>query len=490
MGTTIGLDLGTSGVKALLLSEDGVVLGEAVAALKVSRPLPAWSEQSPDDWWIACCSAINAVRQAVSSKVWSSVKAIGLSGQMHGAVLLDKHGAIIRPAILWNDGRAQAACQLLEQRLPSISEIAGNPVMAGFTAPKLIWLEQNEPQCFQRVAKVLLPKDWLRWKMTGILATEPSDASGTLWLDVFRQQWSADALYACSLDLHHVPELVPSADARATLRADVAGDWGLPAGVVVAAGAADNAAGALGAGLRQPGQALISLGTSGVILAVDRDIHARPDRGLHVFCHAMPKQWCHLAVLLSASSALSWWSGIVNQPVKQLLSELELDLDRLLEAPDRPLFLPYLSGERTPHGDPSLRATFMGLSHRNLRADMTLAVLEGVAFAFRDGIDTLRGAGLSIPRLVAIGGGARSVTWLRILTTVLECKIVRPAGAELGPALGAALLGWQALGHQSVLAGFDQQNDSEHIVQPIELHGWQERLLAFRERLSAARPIA
>ncbi len=438
----IGLDLGTSGVKAVLLSAGGKLIAEAIAALEVSRPQSLWSEQAPADWLAAADIAMEGLRAQATPFQWHAVRALAAAGQMHGAVLLDAAGEVLRPAILWNDGRSQAQCAELETREPATRRITANRAMAGFTAPKLMWVAQHEPETFARVAKVLLPKDWLVWQLAGVMSSDCSDAAGTLWLDVAARRWSEAMLAASGMRAEQMPTLHEGPDAVGTLAPRWAERWGLPAGVQVAAGAGDNAGGAVGVGVVRPGEALLSLGTSGVIFVATDGPRANPERGVHTFCHALPGTWHQMAVMLSASSALSWWAGITGSTPGDLLASLPAGALRA----DAPLCLPYFSGERTPHADPAATASFTGMTHATTRDDLSYAVIEGVAFAFADGLAALREAGSDPQRLLAIGGGARSDTWLQLLADTLGTQIDRPAGAEVGPALGAARLAWLSLG--------------------------------------------
>jgi xylulokinase len=438
----IGLDLGTSGVKAVLLSATGGCLAEANQALEVSRPQPLWAEQAPADWLAATNRAVRALRAAVSAADWANVRALAVAGQMHGAVLLDAQGQVLRPAILWNDGRSQAQCVELETREPATRTITANRAMAGFTAPKLMWVAQHEPAVFAQVDKVLLPKDWLVAQLAGVFSSDCSDAAGTLWLDVAGRCWSAPMLAASGLRASQMPTLHEGSEAIGPLLPHWAAAWGLPTGVQLAAGAGDNAGGAVGMGVVAPGDGFLSLGTSGVIFVATEGPQANPERGVHTFCHALPGTWHQMAVMLSASSALSWWSGIAGSAPAELLAGLKVGEVRS----HAPLFLPYLSGERTPHADPGSTGSFHGLVHAHCRDDLSYAVLEGVAFAFADGMDALREAGTNPQRLLAIGGGARSDVWLQMLADVLALRIDRPIGAEVGPALGAARLALLSLG--------------------------------------------
>jgi xylulokinase len=420
----LGIDVGTSGVKVLLVDEDERVQAEASSPLEVSRPHPLHSEQDPEDWWRATEAAIRAVR-AQAPVALAAVRAIGLSGQMHGATLLDAEDRVLRPAILWNDGRSISECRELLEREPRMPEITGNLAFPGFTAPKLLWVQRHEKEIAARVRRVLLPKDYIRLRMTGEAVTDTSDASGTLWLDVGRRCWSAA-----------MPRLVEGNEACGELRPAVAEKWGLGSGVTVAGGAGDNAAGAIGAGVVRPGEALLSLGTSGVYLLAADHFAPNAESASHTFCHALPGRWVQTAVLLSAASCLSWVAGATGGSAEGELIEAAAVADR----DPHLLFLPYLSGERTPWNDPGLRGAFVGLSHATTREDLVRAVLEGVAFAFADGQDALLAGGGSVDSILVSGGGARSLFWGRILASALGRELLYPTGAAMGPSLGAARL--------------------------------------------------
>ena len=433
MTAVLGIDVGTSAVKAVVVGASGQPLDQAEAKLAVSRPRPLWSEQDPDDWWRATDAAVRALAARGALR---GVAALGLSGQMHGATLLGVGGRPLRPAILWNDGRSAAECGALEAAAPESRRITGNLAMPGFTAPKLLWVRAHEPEVFARVRSVLLPKDYVRLVLTGELASDVSDASGTLWLDVAKRRWSEEMLAACDLPLAAMPALHEGPEETGRLRAEIAAAWGL-ARVPVAAGAGDQAAGAVGAGVVAPGQASLSLGTSGVLFHADDRFRPNPARAMHAFCHALPGAWHEMAVLLSAASCLSWLARATG-------AASEAALVAEVEAEDRPserlLFLPYLSGERTPHNDPHASGVFAGLDHDTGRAALGRAVLEGVAFAFADAQAVLEEAGVTPREISVIGGGAKSRLWGRILASVLGRALVYRAASELGPALGAARL--------------------------------------------------
>ncbi|MET0532391.1 MAG: xylulokinase [Microvirga sp.] len=433
----LGIDLGTSSVKVILIDEGGTLVGEASAPLTVSRPRPMWSEQDPQAWWDATQAAVGALK---SHHSLDAVAGIGLSGQMHGAVLLDNQDQVLRPAILWNDGRAGAECKELEQREPQSRSITGNLAMPGFTAPKLIWVAKHEPDIFKRTARVLLPKDWLRLKLTGEAVSEMSDAAGTLWLDVGRRQWSPEMLAATGLDERHMPRLVEGTEVSGKLSSQAAALLGLRPGIPVAGGGGDNAAGAVGIGVVHPGMAFVSLGTSGVIFVADDRLKKDPERAVHAFCHCIPGLWHRMAVILSAAATLSFAariSGATDEAA--LIAEMEA-VGLATKTQSRLVFLPYLSGERTPHNDPTASGVIFGLDGATTRADLGRAALEGVAFALADGLDVMEASGGPIAGLSVIGGGARSKLWGRILSAALQRPLTYHHGGEVGPALGAARL--------------------------------------------------
>ncbi|NQZ98394.1 MAG: xylulokinase [Myxococcales bacterium] len=470
----LGIDLGTSAVKVVLLDTDDHIVDEQSAPLDVAQPQPTWSEQDPNAWWTATDLAVRTLGERTSLQ---GVEAIGLSGQMHGATLLDASFAPLRPAILWNDGRSADACVELERRVPKLRDITGNLAMPGFTAPKLVWLKAHEPAVFARVERVLLPKDYLRLRMTGEFASEMSDASGTLWLDVGARRWSSDMLAACELDEGAMPALYEGSEATGTLRPEVARAWGMRE-VPVAGGAGDQAAGAAGCGAVRPGEAFLALGTSGVYFVSGDRFRPNPARAVHAFCHCVPDTWHQMSVILSAASCLAWVTKLVGATDEaSLLAEVERD-----DRPSRLLFLPYLSGERTPHNDPDATGVFVGLGHETGRADLARAVLEGVAFALADAQDVLLEAGAEIGEVSVIGGGARSALWGRILASVLGRPLLYRVGGDVGPALGAARLGRLCLGSEAP-ADVCRAPPVDRVAEPdaelVDRYG--ARLLEFRE---------
>jgi xylulokinase len=428
----LGIDIGTSGVKAILMDGSGAVVEIASAPLSVSRPHDLWSEQDPADWWAATNSAVSDL----DLQRRHAVKAIGLSGQMHGATLLGADNRALRPAILWNDGRSAAQCAALEDSLPELGQITGNRAMPGFTAPKLQWVRENEPEVFAKVKTVLLPKDYVRLRMTGELASDMSDSAGTLWMDVAARDWSDAVLAATGLDRSHMPKLFEGSEFTGQLRAELAEAWGMGR-VTVVAGGGDNAAGAVGVGVVRPGDAFLSLGTSGVLFLANGGYSPNPAGGVHSFCHALPGRWHQMSVILSAASCVDWAVKLCGMTDA---AEMFAAIEARGEPSATEVFLPYLSGERTPHNDPNAKGVLFGLSHESDSAAIGQAVLEGVAFAFRDGMDALIDSGAHIDSITVIGGGAKSRYWGTILSSVLGRPLVYRDGGEVGPAFGAARL--------------------------------------------------
>lgn len=432
----LGIDLGTSGVKVIILDDNDNLLAQAHSTIDISRPKPLWSEQNPKHWWQATCEAIGEIKNN-NPKLIQTITCIGLAGQMHGATLLDKENNIIRPAILWNDGRCEAECRELENKEPSLEKITGNIAMPGFTAPKLLWVKNHEPENFKKIAKVLLPKDYLRFLMTNDYASDMSDSSGTLWLDVEKREWSTDMLLATDLNIEQMPKLYEGSDITGYLTKEIADLWGMKQ-VPVVAGAGDNAAGAAGIGVINPNEAFLSLGTSGVYFVANEKYRPNPAGAVHAFCHCLPNTWHQMSVVLSAASCLSWVTELTNfKDEKTLLNDVaKLDFTK----PNNVIFLPYLSGERTPHNNPNAQGVFFGMDHSTTSAVLARAVLEGVAFAFADAQQVLLDAGTSIGQVSVIGGGAKSPLWGEILASVLERPLTYRDGGEVGPAYGAARL--------------------------------------------------
>ncbi|KKB07863.1 xylulokinase [Devosia chinhatensis] len=435
--TFLGIDIGTSGVKALLIDEAGKALGEASApAVEPVRPHPGWSEQNPTDWWTATLGAIDKLKQSHPAEL-AAVKGIGLSGHMHGATLLGENDAVLRPCILWNDGRSAAECGEMEAALPALRELAGNIAMPGFTSPKIAWVRKHEPDIYRQIRKVLLPKAYVRLLLTGEHVEDMSDAAGTLWLDVKKRDWSDELLGVTGLSREHMPSLVEGSAVSAQLKDEYVSRWGMSGPVVVAGGAGDNAAAACGIGAIRPGEGFVSLGTSGVLFVSNEKFSPNTEGAVHAFCHAIPDTWHQMGVILSATDSLNWLSRITGKKQAELAGEAEAQF----KGPGEAIFLPYLSGERTPHNNAGARGSFTGLSQSTDAAQMAQAVMEGVTFAMRDCQRVLADAGTSINRLLAVGGGSKSSLWLKMLATNLDMEIALPEDGDFGGALGAARLG-------------------------------------------------
>jgi xylulokinase len=429
----IGLDIGTSSVKAVLMDAGQKILASATAPLEVQRPHPGWSEQDPDSWWTACEAVMDKLAKD-HPKEMAAVKGIGLSGHMHGATLLDASDKVLRPCILWNDGRSAVEAE----ELSAASErITGNIAMPGFTAPKLLWVKRHEPDIFAKVKTVLLPKDYVRLKLAGTKASEMSDSAGTLWLATEERAWSDEMLALTDLTRANMPELFEGSEVTGTLRPELASRWGMSGKVVIAGGGGDNAASGAGVGAVAPGTGFISIGTSGVIFVTADRYRGNPAGAVHAFCHAVPKTWHQMGVSLSAAGSLEWLAHILKADPGELTGALG---DKP-SGPSSIIFLPYLSGERTPHNDVAIRGAFTGLDQGHGRNDMTQAVLEGVAFAFKDCFDVLTMPLKEPRRLIAVGGGSRSRYWLSVIATVLDIPIAVPADGDFGAAFGAARLG-------------------------------------------------
>ncbi len=446
MASFLGLDIGTSSVKALLLDDSQRILAVGSAGLSVSRPRPLWSEQNPHDWWDGLLACVAQLR-AAAPEAWRDLAGIGLSGQQHGAVLLDAAGQVLRPAILWNDGRSGAECAEITRRVPDLAVRAGNIAMPGFTAPKLLWVCAHEPDIFAATRRVLLPKDYVRWRLSGAYVSDMSDASGTLWLDVAHRDWDDTLLAATGLSRAAMPDLVEGSAESAALSAGLAAEWGCRR-VPIAGGGGDNAASAVGIGAVRAGDGFLSLGTSGVLFVVTDHYVSAPDRTLHGFCHALPGRWHGMSVHLSAAAALTWVAELVGSgdDIGGLLARTETWARQSGERAHAPLFLPYLSGERTPHNDPAASAMFAGLRAGHGAEALTYAVLEGVALALADGHDVLSDAGAPMTSCLLVGGGARSRFWGQMLADVLGIPLSLPEGAEHGGAFGAGRLGMLAAG--------------------------------------------
>ena len=463
MTSLVGLDIGTTGVKALALSADGVVTGRAEEEYPLSTPRPGWAEQDPEDWVRAA--------EAALAQLGGGKRPVGLSGQMHGLVVLDSEERVLRPAILWNDQRTAAECAEIEERigLGRLIELTGNRALPGFTAPKLLWLRRHEAEVYARIEHVLLPKDYVRLRLTGQRATDAADASGTLLFDVSRRRWSEEVLAALELPEAWLPAAYESPD------------------VPAAPGAGDQAAAALGVGVDRPGPLSVVLGTSGVVFAALPGFAADPQARVHAFCHAVPGGWHAMGVMLSAAGSLRWLRDTVGGTYGELIAEAE----RWPPGAEGLTFLPYLQGERTPHADPNARGAFVGLTLRHDRGALVRAVLEGVAYGLRDSLELLRGLGVEADVGRASGGGARSDLWLRIVASVLDLPLERPV-VEEGSAYGAALLAGVAAGsfadvHEAVEACVRTTGRIE--PEPSWREAYEAGYARFRALYPALRPL-
>lgn len=459
--TFIGIDIGTSSVKAVLVDARQHIIAIATQSLTVDRPRPSWSEQNPQDWVAATLATLQELKCGTPSD-FRKCASIGLSGQMHGAVLLDQNDEPLRPCILWDDGRSAIECGELEREVPSSRAITGNMAMPGFTAPKLAWVRKHEPEIFRRIRRLLLPKAYVRLALCGEAIEDMSDASGTLWLDVARREWSDEMLAATGLDRTQMPRLVEGSQPAGRMRPSLSRSLGFDAPPLLAGGAGDNAAGAVGLGFITPGDSFLSLGTSGVLWRTTAAFEPRAQSAVHSFCHAVSQLWHQMSVHLSAASCLHWWASVTGTSEAELLAPL----GEAARGPSRGLFTPYLSGERTPYNDSHMRGGFAALGHDTDRDAMTLAVLEGVAFAFREGKEAIEGSGTPIDCLTAIGGGSRSRLWLSILANVLDVPVRRGRSSEAVAACGAARLARLAETGEPLAAVCHDTSDAAERIEP------------------------
>ena len=476
----IGLDLGTSHLKGIVIDDAQNVCAEASVSLSLMRPKNGWSEQNPQDWLDATENVMASLANKVNLK---KVNAIGLSGQMHGATLLDKNDNVLRPCILWNDTRSAEEASYLDSKT-IFRNLTGNIVFPGFTAPKLAWVRKHEPNIFEKISKVLLPKDYLRLWLCGEYVAEMSDAAGTSWLDVKRRDWSDALLAETDLDRSQMPTLIEGCEISGVLKKTHASKWGLPHGVIIAGGGGDNAASAIGVGVVKAGDAFVSLGTSGVLFAASDEYQPDAGSAVHTFCHALPNTWHQMGVILAATDAMNWFGQVLNSSAQEMTNDLGV-----LKAPSKTLFLPYLGGERTPHNDAQIRASFINLDHNADRQAMIRAVIEGVAFAFRDCFDALSSTGTKINQLVAVGGGAKSEYWVQAIATALGLPISIPVAGDYGGAFGAARLGMIAYGINRYDVAISPK--IKHIIEPVmSLHDdYLSALKSYRETYKVLKAI-
>ncbi|MCX8514122.1 MAG: xylulokinase [Burkholderiales bacterium] len=449
----LGIDIGTSSIKVSLINAQQQLLATKSINIPIQRPNPLYSEQNPEDWWNAVVTAIDYLQNNYANQ-WQHLKSIGITGQQHGAVCLDKNGAVVYPAILWNDGRSYQEAQFLNSNYADFLHINGNLVLPGFTAPKIFWLQKHKPEIYQQVSTILLPKDYIRYRLTGEYASDLSDASGTSWLDVKNRKWSEKLLQICQLDISYMPKLYEGTAISGYLHSNLQHAWGIKNSVTVVGGGGDNAAGAVSVGVICHGKAMLSLGTSGVYF-IAQDSYLPMDNGIsHSFCHCIPQMWHHMGVILSAASCLSWLSLISSKAEHKLIANAQT---QRYDADATPLFLPYLSGERTPHNNPFARGMFFGITHTTQLKDLTNAVLEGVAYAIKDCEEILPNT-KQVESLAIIGGGAKSNYWGQIIANVLNKTIVFYDETKIGPSFGAALL---------ALAGDNGINVSDLEINPL-----------------------
>lgn len=466
----IGVDLGTSSVKLLLMDEKGAIKNIVTKEYPISFPRPGWSEQNPQDWFDRLMDGLGELAEEEDKR---EVKGISFSGQMHGLVILDREDRLIRPAILWNDGRTGEECDYLNGTIgrEKISGYTGNMALTGFTAPKLLWVKKHEPDNFERISKILLPKDYLAYRLSGVHSTDVSDASGTLLFDVRNKRWSGEMLEITGLREEQMAKVYESYEVTGTLRADIAKELGFPADCRVIAGGGDQAVAAVGTGTVGSGMCNVSLGTSGVVFVASKDYSEIKDNALHVFAHADGK-YHFMGVMLSAAASNKWWmDGVLRTKEYAKEQEAIKNLGK-----NNVYFLPYLMGERTPHNDPDARGTFAGMTMDTSREDMTQAVLEGVAFALRDSFDIIKNTGLSIERIRINGGGAKSPLWCSIIANVLNVKVDK-INSEEGPAYGAAILA--AVGCKE----FDSVEEAAgKLIQVVETTGPEEEIVRLYDK--------
>ncbi len=479
---SLGIDLGTSELKAVLMDLDGAVLAQAGVRLSVSRRHSGWSEQAPEDWWQACLQALAQLRE---HEAFARVACIGLSGQMHGAVLLGGDNRVLYPAILWDDSRAINEAQQLGA---GFAQTTGSLPMAGLTAPKLLWLQRHEPDVFNAIDCVLSPKDYLRLRLSGERISEMSDAAGTLWLDVAQRQWFSPMLRATGLVPEQMPRLVEGGSASARVSAS---DMGLPAGVVIAGGGGDNPVAAVGIGAINAGDGFITLGTSAAIVAITDHAAGNPASAVHSFCHALPNRWYTMGAMLAGASCLRWVTRLTGTMDEQtLLQQVQAQLPIEQPVPaSTPLFLPYLAGERTPHNDPLLRGGFMNLGHDCTPAMLGYAVMEGVGFGLLDALHAVQSAGAQVGACALVGGGARSEYWAQLLANILQREIFTLQGSELSACIGAAKLGFLAIGQGEHLLQAGMPVKARYMPDLAQRPVLQARYRQFQGLLVAAKTL-
>ena len=479
----LGLDIGTSAVKAVVVDDNGAIIGDATVALETSHPRPDWKEQNPDDWLAAAETCCRILSEKLGAGL-QHVRAVGLSGQMHGAVILDRSKRPIRPAILWNDNRSEAQSRKINAAVEDIETRAGIFAMPGFTAPKILWCAQNEPAAHDKIAHIVLPKDYVRLALTGELVTDMSDAAGTLWLDQAKRKWDQELCRVSNTNPDWLPYLVEGSDVSGMLRQEMADRLGLPAGIPVAGGGGDAAAGALGIGAVNEGDAFASLGTSGQLFVSSGTYRPAPETAAHCYAHCVPDRWFQMACMLNGASPMGWFAKFADKPISELIEQAE-------NANTAPLFLPYLTGERTPHNDGKIRGGFYNLAPDTTPGEAMRAVVEAIAYSFSDCNDCLKQAGTTVNTIAAIGGGTRSEFVLQTLADVLEIPVQRYKGSEIGPAQGAARLGMVASSLHE-LSQVAVKPELDRVFTPRrDMHGYHaENLERWRALYQALKPYA
>lgn len=476
----LGIDIGTSAVK-VICTGGAEIHASATTDLTLQSPHAGWSEQDPQAWWTATCAALSEIGRTTPL---SQITAIGLSGQMHGAVLLDDAHRVLRPAILWNDSRSTEACARLQAALPGIGTISGVLPLPGFTAPKLMWVAREEPEVHARISHILLPKDYIGLRLHGALATDRSDAAGTLWLDQSSRDWSDAVAQASDTDPAWLPQLADGHEVVGQVTPEASRETGLPIGIPVVAGGGDAATGAVSLGAIEPGRGFISLGTSGQLFVAGDAYHPNPAKYVHAFAHTVPDRWYQMAAMLNGARPIAWLAGQLGISAGDVVALAEsADPTRV------PIFLPYLTGERSPHGDPHIRAGFFGLEDTTSRAGLCRAVVEAVAFTFADAVDSFGDTVSALPHLAAIGGGSKSPFLLQLIASATGKRIGRTAGSDAGPAMGAARLAACGTGAMS-LADLGQQPEIADWFDPADMPGLPDRLARYRALYHALKNLS
>jgi len=435
----IGIDLGTSSVKTILIDENQNTLATKTELISIENPKNGYYEQNPEEWYEATLKCFSYLKKQ-KPREFCVVRALSISGQMHGATILDRDAKVLRDCILWNDTRSSKECEEMEQKCSNLRKISGNLAMPGFTAPKLLWIKNNEPEIFKKIDKVLLPKDYLRLRLSGEFVTDPSDASGTLWLDVKKRNWSEELLGITYLGIENMPTIVEGSDSSGEISKSIKEKFGFTNNVIIAGGAGDQAAGAAGSGVINPSQAVLSLGTSGVYFSPTYKFSSNTSKAVHSFCHCIPNTWHHMSVMLSAANCIDWASKMYGISIDDFYKTIDFYIQETKNLINAPFFLPYLSGERTPHNNAFVRAGFHCLTTSTSKADLLYACLEGVIFGLKDGFEAVNEVNNNTKETFVVGGGAKSQTWLNLLSSAINTEIIEGEDSNLGPSLGVARL--------------------------------------------------